>query len=167
MTRNAERFLADRGNQLWLFTDIPRQFDAWDIDVAYNDEGMELLASGPCELVEKGPLRAALRVTRRHDGIEIIQTYRLRRLSRILEIHNNVHRCGRRRLLRALFPLRVQSHEMWAETAFGAVARSNNRNTSWDAARFEAPAHRWVDLSEPSCGVSLLNNGKYGHSADG
>jgi alpha-mannosidase len=29
------------------------------------------------------------------------------------------------------------------------------------------PAHRWADLSEPSYGVSLLNNGKYGYSADG
>jgi len=56
---------------------------------------------------------------------------------------------------------------MWAETAFGAVARSNSRNTPWDAARFEVPAHRWVDLSEPRYGVSLLNNGKYGHSVDG
>jgi alpha-mannosidase len=163
----AREVLADRGNQLWLFTDIPRQFDAWDIDASYSDEGMELLADGASELIENGPLRAALRVTRRHDGIEIIQTYRLRRLSRILEIHNSVHWCGRRRLLRALFPVSVQTHEMWAETAFGAVARSNNRNTPWDVARFEAPAHRWIDLSEPSYGVSLLNNGKYGHSADG
>src|SRR5262249_43900287 len=159
--------LADRGNQLWLFTDIPRQFDAWDIDASYKDEGMELLAGAASELVENGPLRAALRVTRRHDGIEIVQTYRLRRLSRILEIHNRVHWCGRRRLLRAFFPLNVRTHEIWAETAFGAVARSNNRNTPWDAARFEAPAHRWVDMSEPSYGVSLLNNGKYGHGVDG
>src|SRR4029077_7485283 len=64
-------------------------------------------------------------------------------------------------------PVTVQTHEMWAETAFGAVARSNNRNTPWDVARFEAPAHRWIALSEPGYGVSLLNNGKYGHSADG
>ena len=159
--------LADRGNQLWLFTDIPRQFDAWDIDASYHNEGMELLAGGGSELVENGPLRAAVRVTRQYDGIEIIQTYRLRRFSRILEIHNSVRWCGRRRLLRALFPLSIQTHEMWAETAFGAVTRSNSRNTPWDAARFETPAHRWVDLSEPSYGVSLLNNGKYGHSADG
>jgi alpha-mannosidase len=159
--------LAGRGNQLWLFTDIPRQFDAWDIDASYIDEGMELFALNALESVENGPLRAALRVTRRHDGIEIVQTYRLRRASRILEIHSRVHWCGRRRLLRALFPLEIKTHEMWAETAFGAVARSNNRNTPWDLAKFEVPAHRWVDLSEPSYGVSLLNNGKYGHSVDG
>jgi alpha-mannosidase len=159
--------LADRGNQVWLFTDIPRQFDAWDIDASYSDEGMELLACNALELVERGPLRAALQVTRRHNAIEIVQTYRLRRFSRILEIHNKVRWCGRRRLLRALFPIEIRAHEIWAETAFGAVARSNYRNTPWDRAKFEVPAHRWVDMSEPSYGVSLLNNGKYGHSADG
>ena len=159
--------LAGRGNQLWLFTDIPRQFDAWDIDASYTGEGEELLAGSAPESVEHGPLRAALRVTRRVDAVEVVQTYRLRQLSRILEIHSSVRWHGRRRLLRALIPLEIRTHEMWAETAFGAVARPNGRNTPWDRAKFEVPAHRWVDLSEPNYGVSLLNNGKYGHSADG
>ena len=39
--------LAGRGNQLWLFTDIPRQFDAWDIDASYGDEGIELCSDTP------------------------------------------------------------------------------------------------------------------------
>ena len=159
--------LAGRGNQLWLFTDIPRQFDAWDIDASYPGEGIELPACNAPEAVENGPLRAGFRVTRRQDRLEVVQTYRLRRLSRIVEIHNRVHWCGRRRLLRAFFPFEIRTHEVWAETAFGAVSRPNHRNTSWDWAKFETPAHRWVDLSEPSYGVSLLNNGKYGHSADG
>src|SRR6185312_14873429 len=45
--------------------------------------------------------------------------------------------------------------------------RPTHRNTSWDAAKFEVPAHRWADLSEADYGVSLLNNGRYGHSALG
>jgi alpha-mannosidase len=159
--------LADRGNQLWLFTDIPRQFDAWDVDVSYADEGVELLAESEPELIEQGPLRATLRVIRRHDNIEIVQDYRLRGHSRLVEIYTRVRWRGRRRLLRALFPFAIKTHEVWAETAFGAVARPNHRNTPWDQARFEMPAHRWVDLSEPNFGVSLLNDGKYGYSAQG
>jgi alpha-mannosidase len=143
--------LADRGNQLWLFTDIPRQFDAWDIDLSYPDEGLEVVAEGEPEIVEQGPLRAALRVVRRHDTIEIVQDYRLATHSRVLEICTRVRWRGRRRFMRALFPFYIRNH----------------RNTPWDQARFEMPAHRWVDLSEPSYGVSLLNNGKYGYSAQG
>jgi alpha-mannosidase len=159
--------LAGRGNQLWLFTDVPRQFDAWDIDETYTDEGTELLAVAEPELVEEGPIRAALRVVRRYEAIEIIQDYRLTAHSRRFEIATKVKWHGRRRLLRAIFPLAIHTHEVWSETAFGAVARPNHRNTPWDQARFEIPVHRWADLSEPGYGVSLLNNGKYGYSARG
>jgi alpha-mannosidase len=159
--------LAGRGNQLWLFTDVPRQFDAWDIDASYSDEGTELVTTGEPEVVEQGPIRAALRVIRRHENIEIIQNYRLRADSRRFEIANKVKWHGRRRLLRAIFPFAIHTHEVWSETAFGAVARPNHRNTPWDQARFEIPVHRWADLSEPGYGISLLNNAKYGYSAHG
>jgi alpha-mannosidase len=159
--------LAGRGNQLWLFTDVPRQFDAWDIDATYTDEGKELLAVAEPELVEQGPIRAALRVIRRHENIEIIQDYRLNAHFRRFEIATKVKWHGRRQLLRAIFPFAIHTHEVWSETAFGAVSRPNHRNTPWDQARFEIPVHRWADLSEPGYGVSLLNIGKYGYSAHG
>ena len=159
--------LADRGNQLWLFTDIPRQFDAWDIDASYDDEGLELCSDTPPECIETGPLRGAIRVRRRHEKIEIIQEYCLTRGSRILEIRTRVQWHGRRQFLRALFPLQIRTHETWAETVFGAVARPTHRNTPWDQARFEMPMHRWADVSEPNYGVSLLNIGKYGYNVNG
>ncbi len=159
--------LAGRGNQLWLFTDIPRQFDAWDIDASYGDEGFELCSDTPPECIESGPLRGAIRVRRQHEAVEIIQDYRLTRGSRILEIRTKVQWHGRRQFLRALFPLQIRTHETWAETAFGAVARPNHRNTPWDQARFEMPMHRWADVSEPNYGVSLLNTGKYGYNVNG
>ena len=159
--------LAGRGNQLWLFTDIPRQFDAWDIDASYGDEGVEICCDTPPECVETGPLRGAIRVRRRHEQIEIIQDYRLTQGLRIVEIRTRVQWHGRRRFLRAVFPLDIRTHETWAETAFGAVARPTLRNTSWDEARFEMSMHRWADLSEPNYGVSLLNIGKYGYDVRG
>jgi alpha-mannosidase len=159
--------LSDRGNQLWLFTDVPRQFDAWDIDASYTDEGTELLAVAAPELIESGPIRGVLRVVRRYENTEIVQDYRLSAHSRRLEIATRVRWRGRRQLLRAIFPFAIHTHEVWAETAFGAVSRPNHRNTPWDQARFEVPVHRWADLSEPGYGVSVLNTGKYGYSAHG
>jgi alpha-mannosidase len=49
------------------------------------------------------------------------------------------------------------------EIQWGNVTRPTHRNTSWDWARFETCAHKWVDLSEGDYGVSLLNDCKYGH----
>ena len=36
-------------------------------------------------------------------------------------------------------------------------------SSPWDAAKFEVCAHRFVDLAEPSFGVAVLNDGRYGH----
>ena len=159
--------LAGRGNQLWLYTDVPRQFDAWDIDSTYGEEGIELCCDTSPECIETGPLRGAIRVRRRHEQIDIIQDYRMTRGSRLVEIRTRIRWHGRRQFLRALFPLEIRTHETWAETAFGAVARPNHRNTPWDQARFEMPMHRWADLSEPDYGVSLINVGKYGYNVNG
>jgi alpha-mannosidase len=49
------------------------------------------------------------------------------------------------------------------DVQWGNVQRPTHRNTSWDWARFESCAHKWVDLSEGDYGVSLLNDCKYGH----
>jgi alpha-mannosidase len=48
---------------------------------------------------------------------------------------------------------------------FGAIERPTHQNTSWDSQKFEVPAQRWADLSEPGYGVSLLNDSRYGYDA--
>ncbi len=156
--------LAGRGNQIWAYTDIPREWDAWEIDAKYAQDGVELLATSKPKLEHHGSLEACILVERRFENAVIEQRYRLRSDSKRLEIETHIRWQGRRTLLRALFPLELRSHEAWYETAFGAIARPTHRNTSWDAARFEVNAHRWADLSEAGYGVSLLNDGKYGHS---
>jgi len=51
------------------------------------------------------------------------------------------------------------------EIQFGHVQRPTHYNTTYDMARFEVPAHKWADLSEPDFGVALLNDCKYGYAA--
>ncbi len=165
--REAEREVLDgRGNQLWAYVDKPREWDAWDVDEDYELEG-EALDAGTLQVVEDGPLRAAVRVERCWRSSRIVQTYRLLAESRRLDIETSVEWREREVFLRALFPLNVRSHEATFETMYGAHRRPTHRNTSWDAARFEVSAHRFCDLSEPGYGVALLNDGKYGHSAKG
>ena len=158
--------LAGRANALWAYTDKPRNWEAWDVEEGYEREGEEIPADN-IEVVEEGPLRASVRVTRRWRGSSIVQTYRLLSGSRRLDVETWVDWHERRVLLRALFPLNVRSHEATSETMFGAQRRPTHGNTGWDAARFETSAHRFCDLSEPGYGVALLNDGKYGHSAKG
>lgn len=157
--------LDGRGNRLLAYADKPPNWDAWDIQGDYEREGQELPAAESVDVVEAGPLRVAVRVERRFRGSRISQTCKLLSGSRRLDIETHVHWHERQVLLRALFPLTVRSHEATFETMYGVVKRPTHRNTSWDEVRFEVCAHRFADLSEPGYGVSLLNDGKYGHSA--
>jgi alpha-mannosidase len=157
--------LEGRGNQLWAYVDKPREWDAWDIDESYEQEGQEIGGVEEIEVLESGPLRAAVRVKRAWRDSRIVQTYQLLASSRRLDIETHVEWHERQILLRALFPIQVRSHEGTFETMYGVVRRPTDRNTSWDVARFEVSAHRFADLSETGYGVALLNDGKYGHSA--
>lgn len=49
------------------------------------------------------------------------------------------------------------------EIQFGHLTRPTHQNTSWDAARFEVSAHRWVHVEEPGYGVAVVNDSTYGH----
>jgi alpha-mannosidase len=66
-------------------------------------------------------------------------------------------------LLKVAFPLDLRTTLARSEIQYGSIVRPTHSNTSWDQARFETVAHRWVDLSESDYGVALLNDGRYGH----
>jgi alpha-mannosidase len=165
--RTGREVLAGRGNQLWAYVDKPRSWDAWDLEATYEDDGQELAPAEEIRVVESGPHRAAIRVTRTFRDSRLVQDVRVWAGSARIDLFTRIDWHDRRWLLKARFPLAIRSHRATFETAFGVVERPTHRNTSWDAARFEVPAHRFTDLSEPGYGAALLNDGRYGHHALG
>ncbi len=156
-------------NQLVLYRDVPGHYDAWEI--ARHDQEPGDFVVGPVErreVVEAHPLRAAIEVER-PIGVRsrIIQRYILAAGSPRLDIRTQVDWGESRTLLRAVFPVAVRADAATYETQFGHLSRPVQANTSWEKARYEVPAQRWMDLAEPGCGVALLNDGKYGHSCRG
>jgi len=152
-------------NQLWLYEDRPRRWDAWDVDRDYMQKGVQLTDDATIEIVTAHPLRAELRVQRAFGrGSTLVQTYRLDAGARRIEIRTAVDWQEERTMLRALFPVDVRARSATFGTQFGALERATHRNTSWDEARFEVPGHAWMDLSESGFGVAILDDGKYGRS---
>jgi len=152
------------GNQLVAYEDRPLEYDAWDIDIFYEEKPYPVREIVDWRVVEQGPVRAAIEITRRLGQSTITQRICLWRASRRVDFMTDIDWQERQTLLRALFPLDVNATRATCEIQFGAVERPTYRNTSWDWARFEVCAQRWVDLSEGDYGVALLNDGKYGHS---
>jgi alpha-mannosidase len=165
--RVGREVLSGPGNALRAFVDKPRNWDAWDVEEDYRQVAEDLAATEPHVVVEEGPHRAALRVVRRFRDSTVAQTLRLWANSPRLDFATRIDWHERRILLKALFPLAVRGEAATFECAHGVLRRSTRRNTSWEQAQFEVAAHRFVDLSEPGYGAALLNDGKYGHHADG
>lgn len=159
--------LSGRGNQLWAYVDKPRKWDAWDIEDGYEISGEEITQLEAIDVIEDGPHRAAIRQVRRFRDSSIIQDIRLWANSNRVEFRTTLDWHDRHWLLKARFPVAVRSPYATFETAFGVVQRPTHRNTTWEQARFEVAAHRFVDLSEPGYGVALINDGKYGHDVHG
>lgn len=153
-------------NQLVLYEDVPHMWDAWDIDPSYEHKPIPVDSEPTSvEIVSDDPLRCAVRIVRPlGTGSTIEQTITLDAASPRVEVHCKVQWQEHRTLLRVLFPTTIECDHATYEVQFGAVKRPTHRSTTWDAAKFEVCAHRWMDYSERGLGLSLLNESKYGHS---
>jgi alpha-mannosidase len=150
-------------NQLQLFEDRPLNWDAWDIDIYYEDK---MVLAGPAtsiQVLERGLLRASLQIKRHVLNSTVTQTISLFHNQAQLDFDTVVDWQEEHMLLKAAFPVEILSPAATFEIQWGNVERPTHRNTSWDWARFETCAHKWIDLSEGNYGVSLLNDCKYGH----
>jgi len=157
----------EQGNVLQLHHDFPNDTDAWDVDQGAFARATELRDLESIEIIELGPVRAAVRIVRSFGQSRITQDVRLVAGSRRLEFATEVEWGERHRFLKAAFPVAVRAPSASFEIQFGYVQRATHANTTWDAARFEVPAQRWADLSEPGFGVALLNDCKYGYDIRG
>ncbi|WP_328898060.1 alpha-mannosidase [Streptomyces sp. NBC_00236] len=146
------------GNLLQLHQDFPNQWDAWDVDSFYRNTVRDLTGADQVSAVPGG-----VRVVRSFNASRITQVLRLDEGSRRLDIETDVDWQECEKILKAAFPLDVRAAESSAEIPFGHVRRPTHTNTSWDSARFEICAHRYLHLAEPGWGAALVNDSSYGH----
>jgi alpha-mannosidase len=151
------------GNQLIAYEDRPLNFDAWDIDLFFEEKPYPLRTVTAMRILEEGPVRATVEIDRAYLSSRITQRLSLWRSSPRIDIATEIDWHEHQTLVKAAFPLAINSTRATYEIQFGNVERPTHRNTSWDLARFETYAHRWVDVSEGGYGFSLLNDSKYGH----
>jgi len=151
------------GNQLQTFKDLPKDYDAWNIDPGTLDQFTPIDKVDSVELVEKGPLHAAIRVTRTWQSSKFVQDITLAADSDEVNVVNDIDWHETHVLLKAAFPLSATSDKATYEVPYGAIQRRTTRNNTWEQAQFEVPALRWADLGDAQHGFSLLNESKYGY----
>ncbi|MBN1542825.1 alpha-mannosidase [candidate division KSB1 bacterium] len=151
------------GNVLSLYEDRPTDWDAWEIEIYYENQLLQQAVLSNRRSGTVGPVGSWLQQEFRIGDSEIIQQVVLSDNSKRLDFSTRVHWRERHKMLRVAFETPLQADQATYEIQYGSLKRPTHRNTSWDLARFEAVGHRYADLSERDYGVALLNDCKYGY----
>ena len=153
----------ERAAALELGRDQPVEYDAWDLE-SWTRGQSRPVDGGIVTIEADGPLVGRVRVTRGFGPSEVVTTYELRAESRQLDIDLQIDWHHDEHLLSMAFPFDVRADTAACDVQFGVTHRPTHPSSPWDAAKFEVCAHRYVSLAEPSFGVAVLNDGRYGHS---
>lgn len=156
----------EKCNEIQAFEDFPKAYDAWEISEYYKDKMWTIDEVSSIECIHDG-VRSGLKITKPFLSSTIVQTIYLYNDIARIDFETYIDWNEEHILLKAAFPLDIHASEAAYDIQFGSVKRPTHKNTSYDRAKFEVCAHKWADISEDNYGVSILNNCKYGYSAEG
>ena len=151
-------------NVLKMYKDVPRTFDAWDIDSVYENEPVELTGDSRVSIVENTPFKCTVRVERSFSGSTWVQDISLETGAARVDFDTHVDWHERHRLLKVSFPTGVHASEAINEIQYGYVKRPTHRSRPYDADRYEVCNHRYTALCDENRGAAVLNESKYGVS---
>ncbi len=161
--KQANRELLAAPARLALSYDNPHQWPAWNMDWTQEQAAPREYVSGPARIrvVENGPARVAVEITRETAGSRFVQTVRLAAgdAGKRVEFGNVIDWSTRERNLKATFPL-VASNEM---ATYNWDIGTIERPTA-EPKKFEVPSHQWIDLTDMSgeFGATILTDAKNG-----
>ncbi len=165
--QTGREFAKEPMNRLLLFKDVPRLFDAWDIDSNYALQPVDVDAPAKITICEEGGLQASITMERTLLHSVFTQKIVLRANSRRVDFETHVDWKELHRLLKVSFPVNVEATEAINEIQFGYMTRPTHRSRSYDTDRFEVCQQRYSALCDQTHGAAILNDCKYGISQIG
>ncbi len=155
--------LLSEPHRLAFIHDQPGYWPAWNID--WDDQSAPPVGyvDGPAEIkvVENGPARVALEVSRSARGSKFVQTISLAsgEAGERVEFRNRIDWTTLSCSLKAVFPLTANNPLATYNWEVSAIQRPTNNEK-----QYEVPAHQWFDLTDKSgsFGATVLCPCKYG-----
>lgn len=143
-----------------IHQDFPDQWDAWDIDYFYRGSLQEPSMSLPEFGRDEHYAWARSRMQYGESTASI--TWRLSPQSETVDVLVEADFREHEKLLKLAFGVDIHTDHAQFETQMGFLTRPIHDNTSWDAARFEVSAHRWLRLENATRALSIANDSTYG-----
>ena len=132
-------------------------YPSWEIRKEDIESEPYLYANTPeFEILESGPARIAIKVSRHAQSSKIEQVISLDAYSQFIKVDNFIDWQERRTLLKAQFPLTCYNEEATYDLGLGCIRRGNNKDNL-----YEVPAQKWADISGDEYGVSIFSDCKY------
>ncbi len=149
--------------RLAISYDNPEHWPAWNMDWDQEQSAPKAYVDGPAKIrvVENGPVRVALEVTRETDGSKFVQTIRLSLgdAGKRVEFANVVDWNTKESNLKATFPLTASNEMATYNWDIGTIERPTAQPK-----KFEVPSHQWIDLTDArgEFGATILTDCKNG-----
>jgi alpha-mannosidase len=149
--------------RLAISYDNPEHWPAWNMDWDQEQTAPKTYVGGPAKIrvVENGPARVAIEVSRTTAGSRFVQTIRLSAgdAGKRVEFANAVDWNTKESNLRATFPLAASNQMATYNWDIGTIERPTA-----EPKKFEVPSHQWIDLTDVSgeFGATILTDCKNG-----
>ena len=149
--------------RLAISYDNPVQWPAWNMDWDQEQADPKEYVSGPAKMrvVDNGPARVAIEVSRETAGSRFVQTISLSAgdAGKRVEFGDVIDWNTRESNLKATFPLSASNEYATYNWDIGTIQRR-----SAEPKKFEVPSHQWVDLTDMSgkFGATVLTDCKNG-----
>lgn len=153
-------------NEFHIYKDIPRIFDAWDIDSNYREQELAGAFSGEVVIEAQG-IEGILCVRGQINNSKFVQKICLSKNSKRLVFDTEIDWNELHKLLKVSFPVAVYAENVINEIQFGYVERPVHRSRDYDKDRFEVCNHKYSAICDEYHGAAVLNDCKYGMSANG
>lgn len=161
--KSLNRELLSAPMRLAFKTDKPVQWPAWNMDWADQQKPPKGYVQGPAtvKIVENGPARVALEISRQAEGSTFVQTIRLAAgdAGNRVELANAIDWKASEVNLKATFPLVASNPMATYNWDIGTIERPTDEPN-----KYEVPSHQWIDLTDKggAFGVTVLSDAKYG-----
>jgi alpha-mannosidase len=149
--------------RLAISYDNPQQWPAWNMDWEQEQAAPKAYVGGPARMrvVESGPVRVAIEISRASAGSTFVQTISLSagEAGQRVEVANVIDWNTRESNLKATFPLAASNQMATYNWDIGTIERP-----SAQPKKFEVPSHQWIDLTDMrgEFGATVLTDCKNG-----
>ncbi len=163
--KSGKSYINGCGNLFRMFRDVPRKFDAWDIDVMTEQcEIPQCIKDTTISLHSHNALEVRLKSEKSIGVSKIVQFISLKACEQKLDFETTVDWKELHKLLKVSFATGIKADNAKNQIQFGYVERPTHRTHSFDADRFEVCNHYYTAIHDATHGVALLNDCRYGIS---